>query len=275
MDNVNNTPQTGNEPQGDAAPQQTNAEPKAEPALPVESDEVRGLRQAADAERKKRQELESQLAQTQGFLSQVAAQMRTQPQAQPQQPAEEDYLGEFTDNDLLDPARFRQGVNKAIRRVREQVVTESNQTVQQLRFQTEYPDFDQLVGSSDPMTGAFRPSELLQEAYAENPRLQRELNTASGQERARIAYIAAIYQKQLRAMREAAKAAPAAQVDRAAQMRHADNTVAAVTQPMSPSAVSGTPANSPTVDYRAMVSNPQTAAQFDALIQDALRGKFG
>lgn len=270
MAEQDNTPQTGNEPQGDAAPQQTNP---VTPEPPVESDEVRGLKAAAEAERKKRQELETQLYQTQGLLSRVAVEMKTQPVQKP----DDDYLADLSDNDLLDPARVRQGVNKAIKRVREEVVTEANQTVQQLRFNMDYPDFSALVGTRDPYTGAFRPSEIFQEALSEDPDLQRELTGVSEADQARIAYRAAKYQKRLREARTGQQQQTTVQQQQAqaAQLRHAANTAAAVTQPMSPSAVSGSPANSPETDYRAMASDPKTAAQFDALIQNALRGKFG
>ena len=283
METPNSTPQTGNVGPGDAAPQQTNTSPvvpenPAQPVAPVESDEVRGLKAAAEAERKKRQDMETQLYQTQGLLAQVAAQMRAQPAPQqPQAPAQPDYLAELDDNDFLDPTRTRQGLNRAIHRVRQEAVAEANQTIEQLRFQMQYPDFNALVGSSDPMTGAFRPSELLQEALNENPTLQQQIGVASPQEKARIAYIAANYQKRLRDARTAQQQQRQTthQQTQAAQLQNAANTAAAVTQPMSPSAVSGAPANSLEVDYRAMASNPQTAATFDALIQKALRGEFG
>lgn len=282
MDNLDNTPQTGNVPQGDAAPQQTTVNPDVPvtptgPVAPVESDEVRGLRQAAEAERKKRQDLEGQLLQTQGLLAQVAAQVRPQAPT-PAQPTEEDYLADLSDSDLLDPAKVRTGINKAVSRVRHQVVTEANQTVEQLRFNMQYPDFNTLVGTRDPMTNTFRPSEVLQEAMTENPNLQQQLLSASGQEQARIAYLAATFQKRLRdarAVQQQQQQTVAQQRQAAAQQIYAANTAAAVTAPMSPSAVSGAPANSPQTDYRAMASNPATAAQFDALIQEALRGKFG
>jgi len=275
----NSTLPTGNVVPGDAAPQQTNTNPVLpDPAqtpvaaAPVESDEVRGLRQAAEAERKKRQDIESQLYQTQGLLAQVSAQTRlAQPPAP--QPAEEDYLSDLSDSDLLDPGRVRQGINRAVRRVREQAVSEANQTVQQLRFQMEYPDFNTLVGARDPITGAFRPSEVLQEAFLEDPDLQRELSVASDADKARIAYRAAKYQKRLRDARAAGQRQTVQQTAQAAQFQHAANTAAAVTQPMSPSAVSGAPANSPNVDYMALArTNP---AAFDAIIQDALRGRRG
>ncbi len=271
--NMEPTTQTGNVPPGDAAPQSANTNVDATVtttelvSTPVESDEVRGLKQAADAERKKRQELETQLMQTQGLLSQVAAQIRPQPSP----PAEPDHIG-LTDQDLLDPAKVRQ----ALLKVRQDAIAVANQSVEQLRFQVQYPDFPTLVGQRDPMTGAFRPSEVLSEALAEDPELQRDLaNAVTEPERARIAYRAARTQQRLREARAKAQEQNTTAQTQAAVQRNAINTAAALTQPMSPSAVSGAPSNSPQPDYRAMASNPQTASAFDAIIHDALAGKFG
>jgi hypothetical protein len=261
--------QTGNEPTGDAA--QTNATP-SEPVTPVESEEVRGLKQAAEAERKKRQDLESQLAQTQMLLNQIAAQ---KPAAQPQ--PQQDPIG-FTDNDLLDPANVR----KALAKVREEAVREAQQSVAQLQFQVQYPDFNQLVGQYDPATAhlpreyqRFVPSDIMQEALQEDPSLVAKMQQSGNPNL--FAYEVAKRQKVIREMRkaQAQNAAQSQAQQQAAQIlaRSAANTADAVTAPMSPSAVGGPPANSTEVDYRAL--RQADPASFDRLVKEILRGKHG
>lgn len=268
---------TGNEPVGDAAPQNAVPQtpdvpqtPEATPAPPVESDESRGLRQAAEAERRKRQDLEGQLAQSQMLINQLASQMR-QPQQSPQPPAEPDLLG-LSDQDLLDPAKVRQGLLK----VRQDAIAASSQAVAELQFKMQYPDFDQVVGTFDPMTAnlppehrRFVPSEAMQEALQQDPTLQLKM-VQSGNPKL-FAYEYMKLYNQLREARSANTAQTQAQAQAAA--RSAANTASAALAPMSPSAVSGAPANGVQPDYMAMArTNP---AAFDQIIQDALRGKHG
>lgn len=286
------TPQTGNAAPGDAAPQQpTNDNPNVNPAVtpvgqtpaaPVESDEVRGLKAAAEAERKKRQELENQLTQQQLFLQQLAQQQQAQaarPPVQPQ-PLEVNYLEGFTSSDMMDPDKVIQGVNKAVRRAREEVLTAANQTIEQLRFQMEFPDFQSLVGQHDPLTGQFRYSETLQEALNEDPKLVSRIMRSADPKTA--AYEVALKQKQIRALRQAQQAAAQtvqqqqqAQAQAQAAARNAANTAAAMTAPMSPASVSGVTAQPTDRNWDAALTDPAVGRQFDAWMDEVRSGKHG
>jgi hypothetical protein len=290
---VNQGTPTGNEPVGDAAPQNGTpvvdptqgapvvptqaaapAAPAPAPAAPAETDAERGLRQAADAERKKRQDLEGQLAQSQMMFAQLASRVQ-QPQAtQPQAP--EDPLG-LSDADLLDPVKVRQGLLK----VRQDAITATQQAVAEVQFRMQYPDFDQLVGAYDPATAhlpaqyqRFVPSEIMQDALKEDPTLSTQIQQA-GNPRLFV-YAVAKRQKQIRELRQAAttNTAQAAQVQQQAAARSAANTVAALTAPMSPSGVAGAPAQTAATgtDLETFMKNP---GLLDQIVRGIESGKYG
>ncbi len=268
---------TGTELVGDAAPQNATPPVPATPVTPVpavtpvtttETEAERGLRSGIEAERRKRQEVEAQLAQSNLLLMQVASQMR-QPQAPA--PVEQDFLG-LSDQDLLDPAKVRQGLLK----VRQDAMTAVQQGVAQLQFQIQNPDFDALVGVYDPATAHLPPehrrflqSEFLQEAFTEDPALQTKI-MQSGNPRL-FAYEVAKRQKQIRQLRQGNTATTNQQ--QTVANRNAVNTAAALTAPMSPMAVGGPPASAPdaqSVDM--LLKNPQI---LDDIIRGMAVGRYG
>ena len=289
---VNQGTPTGNEPVGDAAPQNGTpiadptpgapavppqaaapAAPAPAPAAPTETDAERGLRQAAEAERKKRQDIEGQLAQTQMIVAQLASRVQ-QPAPAPQEP--EDPIG-LSDTDLLDPAKVRQ----ALLKIDERANQRTNQAVADVQFRMQYPDFDQLVGVPDPATAhlpppyqRFVPSEIVQEAIREDPTLSTQIQQ-SGNPRLFV-YAVAKRQKQIRELRQAATAnnAQAAQAQQQAAARSAANTAAALTAPMSPSGVAGAPAQAATAqtDVETLLRNP---ALLDQIVRGIEGGKYG
>jgi len=257
----------GDAAQQNATPTQTESPTSAQqaPPVPVETDAERGLRQGIEAERKKRQEMEVQLAQSQQVINQLAGSLR---QSQPSQPvAEPDPLG-LSDSDLLDPAKVRQGLLK----VRQDAIAAVQSSVAQLQFKMQYPDFSQVVGTTDPTTGQFVPSEIMREVFEEDPSLQSAL-VQLGPGAPLAAYKIASQQKRLRELRQATKTTAGQVQAQEATARSVANTVDARLAPMSPSAVGGPPSTTPETDYLQIARNNPKA--FEDIIQAIASGKHG
>lgn len=262
--------QTGNEtPQGDAAPQTVTTTNGAEPvqaAAPAESDEVRGLKAAAEAERRKRQEIEAQF---QGFVAQVAQQ-----QARPvqlEQPSRKRFSEQFTESDLLDPNKVKQAFDL----LEDGFDAKLAQAQNRIAFQLQCPDYEQLVETIDPRTGTYVLSDVMQEAFARDPSLKVML-AQSGNPKV-TAYLIAKREKELRDVRAALAAnqsgAAASAAREKAVARSAANTADALTAPMSPSAVAGaSPSGVAAPDVQQLLKNPRA---LDEIIQGISAGKYG
>lgn len=282
--------QTGNVTTGDAALQttttaavtpevQTPAQtaPVVTPPAEDYQHKIDGLTQAAEAERKKRQEIENQLSQTQIALMQMANQRAVQP-PQPPQPDPADPLAGYSDTDLLDPAKVRE----ALRKVHQTAVATAQQSVAQVRFQSKYQDFDTLVGTTNQATGQFVPSELLSEAMQENPGLGEEIvdmGRSDPMAAKRYAYRMAQQQKRLRELRTKPAVQQPPVPNNVAQMaaRNAQATADALTAPMSPASVSGTTAQATHSEeyWRERLKQPEGQREFESMMERARRGEFG
>lgn len=178
--------------QGDTTqPAPVISQPAPDAKGPIPYDRFEEVNKQAKEARDQVAVLQSQLMQTQGMLTQFARVQ--QPQVNPPVPA--DPLSGISDSDLLDPQKVRQ----AILRVREDAIGEANKLVAQVQFQTQYPDFNQLVGYRDGMSGQFVPSEIMAEAIRQDPQLPTKIQQSGNPQV--FAYEIARLHKELRAVR--------------------------------------------------------------------------
>jgi len=212
--------------QGDttAQPATDATAPVDEPMIPKSRlDEV--SQKAAEAEARTAQ-LEQQMA----FMAsqQQAAQAAAAPQAPPQ---EVDPYAEWDDYDYvpLEAARARD----------KQVKEEFDGRIQAIQnevFAVTHPDFDNIVGKQNPITGQFDMSEHLTKALTKNPLATQTLQSQPNQDAMRR------YAYQL-AKQEADIADQAAanlnQQNAADKQQYVDNTVSARMQPVPGSSVGG------------------------------------
>ncbi len=191
--------------------------------------ESEGLKAAAVAEKKKRQEAEAQLQAAQQTVQTVQQQnMLLQQSQQPQQPKttyeqavmeaglqDESYLNQeqqaqiFARKDQLDNQKFQQ----------QQAMAQNNQ------FAITHDDYAEAVGTTDPMTGAFIPSQELNELLTKKPYLRQVANSS-----AQAAYELVVQERTLNEY---------SQQQTVANEQNVRQKVDAQTQPMSPAASGG------------------------------------
>jgi len=178
--------------QGDT-PQPAPVIPAPDAKGPIPYDRFEEVNQQAKAAKDRAAALESQLMQTQGLLAQLARAQQPRPGV-PSVPV--DPFDQISDADLYDPAKMR----SALKQARQDAITEANRLVAQVQFQAQYPDFEQVVGAADPMTGQFVTSEIMAEALKADPQLSVKIQRPTPQV---FAYEIAKLHKQLRELRAA------------------------------------------------------------------------
>lgn len=186
---------------GDADLQQTGVEDLAVAGQETTGtpDAGDGLKAAAAAERKKRQEAEAQLAAMREEQELIKEQLNIL-RANNQQPAQD----ALAQNGLRDDDFIQAG---SLRKLLEQHSQQVLSAVTMNQFATTHPDYAELVGSFDA-SGRFRPAETLKQAMKNNPGL-RGLDIALSQNPAAVApfaYEAARLAKELTEIRNKSEA---------------------------------------------------------------------
>lgn len=141
--------------------------------------EQEGLKAAAVAEKKKRQEAEARLQAAQNALLQQQMAMRT---AQPSQP-ESTYAQALREAGLQDEPYITEEQRIAVYERKEQLdrqmFAQQQQYAQNTQFIAEHPDFAEVAGMDNPATGQFIPSAELQTILTKKPWLFQAANTSA------------------------------------------------------------------------------------------------
>lgn len=225
-----------------------------EPMIPKSRlDEI--SQKAAEAEARAAA-LEQQMA----FIQ--ASQQHGQQLQQPQPPQPEpDPYADYEDYDYvpLEAARER---DKALTQTFMGHIT----TLQNQVFELTHPNFQEVVGKQNPLTGQFEMSQHLQNALTKNPIAVQALRSLPNQQAMReMAYTLA------KGEYESAQQATAQQqqTNAAANQMYVDNTVSARTGPNPASSVGGDGGVNQAVNTEAM-----SRAEFDEYEQRVLAGEF-
>lgn len=259
------TDQTDQSVTDQVAPDQTQGDTPAQPAPDALTPEA--LQAQLQEKEQKIAEMDAnyQALQQQVQLMSTAQQFGTQPaQQQPQQqPAQEDPYAEWADYDYVPleaakkrDAELRQTYDQKFAAIQEQV------------FQATHPDYNEVVGAPDPITGQLQISDHLNKALTKNPALVNWIKSQPDDNSAKdAAYKIAKQEKDLAASQQPANNGNAAQA--AAAQAYAENTASARIQPGSAAAVGGDGAVNAQTNVAAMDEDA-----FDAHERDVLSGRF-
>jgi len=191
--------------------------------------ESEGLKQAAVAEKKKRQELEAQLLAIQtenAVLKQQATQVVAPSQtAQP----ESTYARAVKELGLQDETWLTTEQQAKVFARKEQLDQQNQQQFMRMtvdtQFMASHPDYGDVVGRMNPVTGAFIPSEELQRILMTKPYL-----SVVAQSGAQAAYELVVQERQLAELKR---------LQSTLSEQDTRQNIDALTAPMSPAAASG------------------------------------
>lgn len=226
---------------------------------PIPYDRFEEVNKAKKAAEEQLAQMQTQMMQMQSVLTQVAAQRNVTPTA-PQTP-----LSRYTPNDLLDPAKAME----AMQVMYDDLQKKMEAAIGQVQFQSQYGDFDRMVGTVHPVTGQWVPSDLMAEAIKEDPQLPAQIQQ-SGNPKV-FAYRVAKMQQQIRDLRAKAQTNPTPPTPQIPPVQVVAQQIKAAQQaPVSISAATGTGQldrtnavqNMPEAEFQQRLARAKTGGSF-------------
>jgi hypothetical protein len=115
-----------------------------------ESEKVQDQRQESPEDRKKRNDLEYNWAESRRIMEEQKRQIREQNDyisklTKPTQPQEDDELDKLADDDIITKAHAKKLASKMAKEIANQVIKEREASTVEERIKNKFPDFDQIV----------------------------------------------------------------------------------------------------------------------------------